>query len=136
MLVGENQEANYINGKLIDISGFAEKVLTCTPTLDGISYLKKNQANPASLPEIIFLDISTPDIHGFQFLDDFEKAPESVKDKCKIMILSNSLNAEEIDSILGKGPVAGYIAKPLLIEKLKMLKLRYLKSPKSKQKII
>lgn len=135
MLVGDSTEANYINKKVIEISGFAEVILTKSSAESAIDYLKKNEALPSLLPELIFLDISHPISGQPEFLDTFERSPESVKETSKIMIFSNSLSADEIDTLLENKSVVGYIGKPLLVEKLKMLKSSYLKAPHRKQRI-
>ena len=106
MLVGDNPEANYINH--ID--------------------------SPSLLPETIMLDISKPVIRGYEFLDTFKKDPETMQGS-KIIVMSNSLNAHEIDAMLKRPSVAGYVNKLLLVEKLKILKSSYLKAPNKKQRI-
>ena len=135
MLVGDSTEANYINKKVIEISGFAEVILTKSSMESAIDYLRENEALRSSLPEIIFLDISHPISGHLEFLDTFEQSTETVKESSKIMIFSNSLSAHEIDELLEKKSVVGYISKPLLVEKLKTLKSSYLKAPHKKQRI-
>ena len=134
MLVGDNPEANYINHKVLEIRKFSETIVSKTSVQSAIEYLKKNIDSPSLLPEIIMLDISKPVIRGYEFLDTFKKDPETMQGS-KIIVMSNSLNAHEIDAMLKRPSVAGYVNKLLLVEKLKILKSSYLKAPNKKQRI-
>ena len=122
MLVGNNQEANYINRKVLEISKFSVDIVSKTSGSSAIEYLRNHITHPSLLPELILLDISKPVIRGYEFLHTFEQD-------------ANSLNTEEIDAILKRSPVVGYVTKPLLVEKLNTLKSSYLKAPDKKQRI-
>lgn len=135
MLVDDNPEANYINSRIIEISEFAQAIVSKTSNTSALEYLDKNKDHLPLLPDLIFLDFNKPALAGFEFLDAIEQRRESIISKCKIVILSNYLNTSEMDTLLKRGQVAGYITKPLLVEKLNALKYSYLKSPNLKQRI-
>ncbi len=135
MLVDKNPEANYINRRLIEISKFARQVITKPSGSKALEYLEKNQEHRPLLPDIIFLDISTPPISAFEFLDHLGQRAVYLKNKCHVLVLSNSLKTYEIDSILKKRFVVGCIAKPLLVEKLNILKSSYFKVSNRTQRI-
>lgn len=135
MLVGNNQEANYINRKVLEISKFSVDIVSKTSGSSAIEYLRNHITHPSLLPELILLDISKPVIRGYEFLHTFEQDAKIRKSNIKIIVVSNSLNTEEIDAILKRSPVVGYVTKPLLVEKLNTLKSSYLKAPNKKQRI-
>ncbi|MDP5231187.1 MAG: response regulator [Cellulophaga sp.] len=66
-----------------------------------------------SLPDIIFLDLSMPVMNGWEFLDSFKAAPIENKEKIKIIVMSSSINAMEINMIKSYETVQDYIVKPL-----------------------
>ncbi|MGB5929159.1 MAG: response regulator, partial [Cyclobacteriaceae bacterium] len=78
-----------------------------------LEYLESNKDTPERLPDIIFLDINMPIVDGFVFLYEFEKFNESVKNKCKVIILSSSDNKRDIDKIVNNDHVIKFITKPL-----------------------
>ena len=135
MLVDKNPEANYINRKLIEISKFARSVITKTSGTRALEYLEMNQEHLPLLPDIIFLDITSPPVTAFDFLEQIDKKAEYLNSKCNIVVLSNSLKTYEIDIILKKRLVAGCITKPLLVEKLNILKSSYFKLSNWTQRI-
>ncbi|MDN5216694.1 response regulator [Fulvivirgaceae bacterium BMA12] len=135
MLVDKNPEANYINRRLIEISKFARQVITKTSGSKALEYLEINQKHRPLLPDIIFLDISTPPISAFEFLDHLDQHAVYLKNKCHVLVLSNSLKTYEIDNILRKRFVVGCMTKPLLVEKLNILKSSYFKVSNRTQRI-
>jgi hypothetical protein len=52
-------------------------------------------------------------------LYEFEKFPENIKQKCKVIILSSSDNKRDIDRIVNNNYVIKFITKPLTDEVLK-----------------
>ena len=97
MLVDDNEIDNIINEKIIEANSFAEQILVFQTGQDALEYLRENQGDVESLPEIVFLDINMPIMDGFQFLSDFEEFSDDVRDKCKIIMLSSSISPKDID---------------------------------------
>jgi CheY-like chemotaxis protein len=73
------------------------------------------------LPEVIFLDIDMPLMDGFQFLDEFEKLGSNTKEKCKIVMLTSSINPQDVNKSKNYLYVKKYINKPLSQENLENL---------------
>lgn len=113
MLVDDNEIDNIINEKIIEANDFAENILVFQTGQEALDYLTDNQKNLDKLPEIVFLDINMPIMDGFQFLDDFEKFPEDVLEKCKIIMLSSSISPKDIDRAASSKYVKKYLNKPL-----------------------
>ncbi|WP_053404002.1 response regulator [Persicobacter sp. CCB-QB2] len=113
MLVDDNDTDNFISKRIIEIAGFAENIVVQNSGKGALDYLKNNADNPEALPNLIFLDINMPIVDGFVFLFEFEKFPSSVKDKCRVVILSSSDNERDIDQIMSNDHVLTFITKPL-----------------------
>lgn len=126
MLVDDNEIDNLINQKMIEASNIAENIFVHSGAKSAIEFLKnieKLAKGPVSLylPEIIFLDIDMPLMDGFQFLDEFDKLSESVKAHCKVVMLTSSLNPQDMNKAKKNQFVLKYINKPLTQENLKKL---------------
>lgn len=63
-----------------------------------------------------------PIVDGFVFLYEFEKFSETIKDKCKVIILSSSDNKRDIDKIVNNDHVIKFITKPLTENALEDIK--------------
>ena len=113
MLVDDNEIDNIINEKIIEANSFAESILVFQTGQEALDYLKNNQDSAEELPEIVFLDINMPIMDGFQFLEDFENFSETVRGKCKIIMLSSSISPKDIDRAASSRYVKKYLNKPL-----------------------
>jgi CheY-like chemotaxis protein len=113
MLVDDNDTDNFISQKIIELNGFADRVIAKNSGKSALEYLEANENNPEALPEVIFLDINMPIVDGFVFLFEFERFNDALKKKCKIAILSSSDNKRDIERIVDNDYVVKYITKPL-----------------------
>lgn len=121
MVIDDSHFDRLIARKVIQLSRFAEEVITIDSALGGIYYLNSNMDSPEEIPEIIFLDIRMPTVDGFGFLKEFENSPKLLHEKCKIYMLSSSLDPEDIKRANKCKYVHGFISKPLSKEKLVQL---------------
>ena len=62
-----------------------------------------------------------PQMNGWEFLDEFKKFPDAVKRKCKIFMLTSSIDPNDIKKSKTYDVVKNFITKPLTKEKLEML---------------
>lgn len=113
MLVDDNDTDNFISKRIIEITGFAGRVEAKNSGKIALDYLRENQDKAGNIPDVIFLDINMPVVDGFVFLYEFDKFPELVKNKTKIIILSSSDNKRDIDKIVNNNHVINFITKPL-----------------------
>jgi CheY-like chemotaxis protein len=123
MLVDDNDTDNFISKRIIEITNFANEVIVKSSGKSALDYLSENKNNIDALPEIIFLDINMPIVDGFVFLYEFETFNDTIKDKCKVIILSSSDNKRDIDKIVNNDYVIKFITKPLTETALQEIKL-------------
>ena len=123
MLVDDNDTDNFISRRIIEITGFAQKVEIKNSGKSALEYIDAHKDDPSQLPDIIFLDINMPIVDGYVFLYEFESFAEVVKDKCKVVILSSSDNKRDIDKLINNDRVIKYITKPLTEEVLGEIEL-------------
>ncbi len=113
MLVDDNDTDNFISQKIIELNGFADRVIAKNSGKSALEYLEANENDLEALPDVIFLDINMPIVDGFVFLFEFERFNDDLKKKCKIAILSSSDNKRDIERIVDNDYVVKYITKPL-----------------------
>ena len=129
MLIDDNEIDNLINQKIIESSSICNHIFTHTGGKSAIEFLKNAEkiadaaGNKGLMPEIIFLDIDMPLMDGFQFLDEFENLSENIKQHCKIVMLTSSINSNDVKTSKRYSNVKEYINKPLTKESLKSLNI-------------
>ena len=122
MLVDDNDTDNFIHRRVLEISKFSKNIIVKNSGKSALEYLEENKDNPEMIPDIIFLDINMPIVDGFVFLFEYDAFPDSIKNKCKIVILSSSDNKKDIDRIVDNDYVIHFITKPLSDESVLALK--------------
>lgn len=129
MLIDDNEIDNLINQKIIESSNICNHIFTHTGGRSAIEFLKNAEkiaqaaGNKGLMPEIIFLDIDMPLMDGFQFLDEFENLSANIKEHCKIVMLTSSINSKDVKKSKRYTNVKEYINKPLTKESLKGLEI-------------
>jgi CheY-like chemotaxis protein len=124
LLIDDDRIFNFLNKKIIEFSNFAPDVSCYTDPKEALKELNLFAvSNVNNFPDIIFLDINMHDMDGWEFLDEFEKLPESSKQKCRVFMLSSSIDPSDIEKAKTYSSVTDFISKPLSEEVLHLITL-------------
>lgn len=121
ILIDDDAITNMINTKIIKMS-FNFEVHDYVNAQQALDQLKHyTEISPEKLPDIIFLDINMPIMDGWEFLEVFQNFSEDVLSKCKVFILTSSIDLDDIKKSKKYRVVKNFVSKPLTTEKIRSL---------------
>jgi CheY-like chemotaxis protein len=108
---------------VITKSSFSNEIATAKNGEEAIKYfdaLKTTDAN--NKPQLIFLDLNMPVMDGWEFLDSFNTAAYSEFHDTKVIILSSTIDPEDLKKSKKYPMVIDFLSKPISKEMLEFLK--------------
>ena len=113
LLIDDNDVDNYIHKQILTKCNICTSIVTMSSAIDALEYLIELKAKPDEVPEIIFLDIRMPGMDGFEFLDQYQKFPDSLKNRSRISMLTSSQDQEDVAKAKKYPGVQLFLNKPL-----------------------
>jgi CheY-like chemotaxis protein len=116
MVIDDNRIDLYIASRMITKNNFGKKVIQYSSAVEALKYLQENQENIPELPEVIFVDIYMPGMSGFEFMKEYDKLSASLKNICKVFIISSSLDEQDITRADNDANIVAMKQKPITKE--------------------
>ncbi len=121
MLIDDTEVDAYISKRILTKSNFSSEIMEFYSAEKALDYLQENSKNLNALPQIIFLDIHMPAMDGFDFLEKFRSIEGEIHNFCKIIMLTSSMNENDILQAKNYPDVLKFLIKPIQMEQLQSL---------------
>jgi CheY-like chemotaxis protein len=125
LIIDDDRITGYLHERLIRNSGISKKILIARNGKEGLEHIA-SCGNTRELPELILLDLNMPVLGGFEFLEQFQRLENLIKQKIKIVILSTSIHPKDKENL--NELKVELVNKPLTEEKLSGICKKYFKN--------
>lgn len=110
LIIDDSYIDRLVSGMLIKRTFNFESIVEVTGGKPALEWLNERPGNEHVL---ILLDIMMPQMSGFQFLDEFEKLDESIRERVTVVMLSSTLADEDLIAAKQHPIVKKLLSKPL-----------------------
>ncbi len=131
LLIDDEPVFNMINERVIQMAKYSPKVSSFIDAGKALDELRLLAPEINRFPDFIFLDVNMPLMDGWGFLDELNKFPELIQQKCKVIMLSSSIDKFDIDKSKDYKMVSRFISKPLSVAQFELLCSPHYQSTKS-----
>jgi CheY-like chemotaxis protein len=115
ILVDDDPFNNILNSIMIEEALGDVEIKTFEVPEDALAFIP-NEYKTSEIPTVLFLDINMPSLTGWEFMEEFEKFVEKIKEQISIYILSSSVDPRDKDKAEANKCIKGFISKSLQSE--------------------
>lgn len=110
LLIDDDAATNFINSLVIKNAGINAAIEIRETAMAALEFLSSSEKNT---PGLILLDINMPVMSGWDFMQAYEKLSPEQKARFVIVMLSSSLNHDDVEKAEKHKDIAGFLHKPL-----------------------
>lgn len=121
IIIDDTELDHFIARKMITNANSAFTIKSFLDAQQALNYIMANEMDSAIKVILVFLDIYMPLMNGFEFVEEFEKLDQGIKDKYYIVALTSSIEVSDVNRISAYKDVREKITKPLMADDIRVL---------------
>ena len=118
-LIDDDRLSILVTKTLLELEGATRDITAFLDASEALDVLHTSSA--IRMPDVILLDLNMPVMDGWDFLDAVASLDPKLNKKCKIYILTSSLDTSDANRVKDYPIVAGFIHKPLKSEDIRII---------------
>ncbi|HVD98496.1 MAG TPA: response regulator [Cytophagaceae bacterium] len=114
ILIDDDPMSNVLNYELVRRVYGQKEIRLFTDPRKALIHIEENYKSTGECrPTMMFLDLNTPTMSGWEFLKQFEQLNHNIHAQFSVFIVSSSSEQEDIEAGLANHFVSGHLLKPL-----------------------
>ena len=109
--------------KVAQKASFTKEIINATNGEEALALIN-NITNEDIKPHLLFLDLNMPVMGGWEFLDLFNNSNYYRSNNTKVIILTSTIDPEDIKKASTYNNVIEFLSKPITVEMLDHLKFK------------
>lgn len=118
-LIDDDFISNFVTEKVLENENFISEILSFLSAEEALACLLKGL--PDNVPDVIFLDLNMPGMNGWDFLNALAPYKEKLMNRCRVYILTSSLDLADTALAKDYELVHGLLHKPIDQQDIKMV---------------
>ena len=124
LVIDDSESDNFLHQKIINEYDCTEKLVVIDNCKEALAYIKEH-ANDFSYPSMMLLDIHMPGMDAWEFLNEYAKQTDKIKQSFTINLISHSASLSDHEKAV-KAEIQSYVEKPLSTAKIdQLLRLQF-----------
>lgn len=118
-IIDDEQVSLFITQGILAMNGVKEEIYSFLFAEQALEALSKYTEK--ELPDVILLDLNMPIMNGWDFLEELSLVRPKVCEKCRIYILTSSLDSLDKQKAKDHPMITGLIHKPITSDSIKLI---------------
>lgn len=118
LLIDDEDVFNFIHRQIISGADQGARITEAIAAQDALDLILRHSKNPDELPDFILVDISMPEINGFEFLSRITQLMPDLAKKPLIYMVTSSLFESDRKSATAFPVLTGFIEKPIVTDQI------------------